>query len=178
MGTTRINERQRALLERIANGAEPVTSAEYTLATTVYALRGRKLVRTVRRSGGWVAEITDDGRYYLEHGHRRPADVLARPSADRPRGARSAPVPEMDPAELIARLMEAGGTLTVAEPDSPTRAMWRVAARRAVDGGLVPPGFALRHSGRTYGDLVLRLEASTEPPRTRAIRRSLCRSGW
>lgn len=166
MGTTRINERQRALLERIAAGASPVTSAEYTLATTVYALRGRKLVRTVRRSGGWVAEITDDGRYYLEHGHRRPADVPARTSAERPRGGRPAPVPEMDPAELIARLAEAGGTLTVAEPDGPTRAMWRAAARRAIDGGLVPPGFALKHSGRAYGDLVLRLEASAEPPRT------------
>lgn len=166
MGTARINERQRALLERIAAGASPVTSVEYTLATTVYALRGRKLVRTVRRSGGWVAEITDDGQYYLEHGHRRPADVPARPSAHRARGARSAPVPEMDPAELIARLTEAGGTLTIAEPDGPTRAMWRAAARRATDVGVVPPGFAVKHAGRSHGDLVLRLEASTEPPRT------------
>jgi hypothetical protein len=166
VATARINERQRALLERIADGTEPVTSAEYALATTVYALRSRKLVRTVRRSGGWIAEVTDDGRYFLEHGHRRPADEAPRPSARPTSAAQPAPLPEIDPAELMARLTEAGGTLTIAEPDHPTRAMWRAAARRAIDGGLVPPGSALHHSGRSYGDLVLRLEASAEPPRT------------
>ena len=121
--------------------------AGYTLATTVYALRGRKLVRTVRRSGGWGAEITDAGRYYLEHRHRRPADESARPSIDRTRGARPVSVPEMDPAELIARLTEGGGTLTVAEPDGPTRAMCRAAARRAIDNGPVPPGFGVEAFG-------------------------------
>ena len=80
MGTTRINERQRALLERIANGAEPVTSAEYTLATTVYALRGRKLVRTVRRSGGWVAEITVGPPRMLQREPWRDEAAVDRPA--------------------------------------------------------------------------------------------------
>ncbi len=39
------------------------------------ALEARGLV-TVTRRGGWSAEVTDAGRFYLEHGHHpdRPAD--------------------------------------------------------------------------------------------------------
>jgi hypothetical protein len=54
-----LNDRQLGVLRRIAEGAESVTSLEPALATTVYALRGRRgLVSTPQSKGGRRAEIT------------------------------------------------------------------------------------------------------------------------
>ncbi len=36
---------------------------------STYALRDRGLVTVSRRGGGWQAEVTEAGRFYLEHGH-------------------------------------------------------------------------------------------------------------
>jgi hypothetical protein len=72
MSPKSVNARQLALLRRIADGVEPVTSHEYHVATTVYALRNRGLVATTRTGGGaWTASITEEGRHYLAHGHYR-----------------------------------------------------------------------------------------------------------
>lgn len=62
------NERQRALLDRIADDATPVTRADYGLALTVNALVERGLVTKVKEKGGrWTAQITPDGRYFRQH---------------------------------------------------------------------------------------------------------------
>lgn len=57
-----LNERQLTVLRRIAEGVEPVTSAEPHLALTVYALRDRGLVEAKRRAGRWAATITRQRR--------------------------------------------------------------------------------------------------------------------
>src|SRR5438477_12949029 len=82
----KLNERQPEILQRIAAGTDPVTSREHTLAVTVYALRDRGLISTDRRHGHWTAEITEAGRYFLEHGRHpddRPFDV---PTTKLPKG--------------------------------------------------------------------------------------------
>lgn len=76
MSPKNVNERQLSILRRIADGVEPVTSREHHLATTVYALRNRGLVATMRTGGAWTASITDEGRYFLAHGYYR-ADAAA-----------------------------------------------------------------------------------------------------
>ena len=62
MASSPLNDRQLAVLRRIGAGAEPVTSAEPTLAITVYALLARGLVTTPRRQGVWQAELTEAGQ--------------------------------------------------------------------------------------------------------------------
>jgi hypothetical protein len=78
-----LNDRQLRLLRRIGEEDERVGSSDAGLATSVYALRARGLVTTPRRAGGWQAEITDAGRFYLEHGQHpdRPPPQPARKSA-------------------------------------------------------------------------------------------------
>jgi hypothetical protein len=63
-----LNERQLTVLRRIAEGVEPVTSAEPHLARTVYALRDRGLVEAKRRAGRWAATITPAGSTFAATG--------------------------------------------------------------------------------------------------------------
>lgn len=67
---SRLNERRLALLTRIGDGSDPVTSDNSDLALTARALKERGLL-TMPKAGGkkWQAEITDAGTFYLEHGH-------------------------------------------------------------------------------------------------------------
>lgn len=63
-----LNERQLALLGRLANGkeSEDWDPGEFR---TAYALRDRGLV-TIKRSGGEVdAQVTEAGTFYIQHGH-------------------------------------------------------------------------------------------------------------
>ena len=52
MSPKNVNDRELDILRRIADGVELVTSREYHLATSVYALRNRGLVATTRTGGG------------------------------------------------------------------------------------------------------------------------------
>ncbi|MCX2971676.1 MULTISPECIES: hypothetical protein [Streptomyces] len=85
-----LNDRQLALLTRIGEGTDPVTSASPELAITARALKGRGLITMPKHGGKWQAEITDDGRFYLEHGHHpdRPAPI---PRKQRPAAAELTP---------------------------------------------------------------------------------------
>ena len=103
-----VNDRQLDLLRRVANAREPVTSAEPTLATTVYALRARGLLRTERRDGGWAAILTHDGAFFAQHERYPPPErngqLHAR--AGRPAGvaAPASPPPRTRPvAEQVTR---------------------------------------------------------------------------
>lgn len=64
-----LNDRQLTLLTRIGEGTDPVTSESPELAITARALKGRGLITMPKHGGRWQAEITDAGRFYLEHGH-------------------------------------------------------------------------------------------------------------
>ncbi|GAA4049152.1 hypothetical protein GCM10022248_15140 [Nonomuraea soli] len=165
----KLNERQMATLRRIAEG-DPVTAKDSDLARTVYALRDRGLVSTPRTNGVWVAEVTEAGRFYLEHGYYRGATAPRSPTVSSKSGKRSANVRPQSPhalaAELIKRLQDEGGTLHVRDPDEASRALHRRALDAAKRHGLIPEGFRLLHTGRDRGDLILRLEDAAQPDET------------
>ena len=62
--TRKLNERQLNALRRICHGQTPVTSADSSLAVTVYALRNRGLVTTTWADGRWSAAPTEAGRQH------------------------------------------------------------------------------------------------------------------
>ena len=55
---------------------------------STYALRDRGLVTVSRRGGGWRAEVTEAGRFYLQHGHHPDHPAHGRTAA----GESKAPV--------------------------------------------------------------------------------------
>ncbi|WP_405614384.1 hypothetical protein OG292_16660 [Streptomyces sp. NBC_01511] len=92
-----LNGRQLALLARIGDGTDPVTSDSPELAPTVRALKERRLVTMPRQGGKWQAEITDAGRFFLEHGHHpdRPEPAQRKQRlADPEQRTRTAPSPQ------------------------------------------------------------------------------------
>jgi hypothetical protein len=166
----KLNDRQLQLLGRIAASTEPVTSQEYTLAATVYALRSRGLVTTARRPAGtWVAAVTEAGRHYLEHGAYPPRNETRSSAAFRTSASGPEHRTRLDPAALVARVAASGGTLVIADPGPTTRARWLGAIQRAVLAG-----HRLHHTGRRRGDVVITLEHAVpgvaQPPAERVGR--------
>ncbi|WP_251057236.1 hypothetical protein [Streptomyces sp. ISL-94] len=62
-----LNDRQRELLRRLDASEELGSASAERLS--MYALRDRGLLVVVRRHGAVQTEVTDAGRFYLEHGH-------------------------------------------------------------------------------------------------------------
>ncbi|MFI2351014.1 PE-PGRS family protein [Streptomyces sp. NPDC019443] len=197
-----INDRQLALLTRIGKDTEPVTSDSPELAVTARALKGRGLITMPKQAGKWQAEITDAGRFYLEHGQhpdhpertpRKPrsaasgakAPATPRPQQDatpppkaNPAPQRAVKPPRPSPAEvgaaLIAQVQEAGRFLRIPNPSDQERARYR----RAFDAArqCAPEGYHLRHSGRAKGDFFLGLLRVTGEDDTEWNRIRLARS--
>lgn len=67
-----LNERQRALLERLAAGEEPGAWAPGEWHS-VYALRDRGLLTRSKSGGDVHVEVTEAGRFYLRHGRHPDA---------------------------------------------------------------------------------------------------------
>ncbi|WP_419197627.1 hypothetical protein [Microbispora hainanensis] len=162
----KLNDRQLSLLRRICDGADPVTAKDSGLAVTVYALRGRGLVITPRRAGVWHAEITEAGKFYLDHGYHpdRP-DPVSRPSSIEGStgapGRRSQGVEDAGSAQrLVEQLQQADGVIHISNPDVETRASYRRLIDAVKRHGLVPEGCRLRHTGRDRGDLIIVLDDS------------------
>lgn len=61
-----LNPREVEVLQWIADGCPDRTWPDFTYKRTAVALQGRRLVKVSKR-GGWHAEITNDGRFYLLH---------------------------------------------------------------------------------------------------------------
>ncbi|MFG2402590.1 hypothetical protein [Streptomyces lydicus] len=156
----RLNERQLALLRRICDSRTPVTSAEPTLATTVYALRNRGLVTTARKDGHWTAHATTAGAQYLAQADNPPSE--AGPPADTTVRADTASATD-DAAELIANLQHAGDVLRITNPTPAERARLRRALHAAKAQHLVPKGHYLQYTGRDTGDLVIKLLSGPNP---------------
>ncbi|GHG14878.1 PE-PGRS family protein [Streptomyces hydrogenans] len=197
-----LNDRQLATLTRIEEGTDPVTSASPELAVTARALKSRGLITMPKHSGRWQAEITNDGRFYLEHGHhpdrpepaprkQRPAAAKPKPEAATPPRQRVAPPPETKPAPalpakpprrspaevgaaLIAEVQKAGRFLRIPDPSAEERARYR----RAFDAArqCAPDGFHLKYSGRAKGDFFLGLLRVTGEDDTEWNRIRLARS--
>jgi DNA-binding IscR family transcriptional regulator len=154
----KLNELQLTVLQRIGNPAETTGSGDWELAKTVYALRDRGLVKTVKgEEPRWVAEITEAGRFYLEHGHP-PDDALNPPPAQT--GLRRA---ELSADELLAALAANNNVVTLENPDDTTRALWRRALHRTKREGRVPEGFHLQLRGQSQGDFVMALVEGRHP---------------
>lgn len=163
-----LNDRQLALLTRIGDGSDPVTSDSPELAVTARALKGRGLIIMPKKDGKWQAEITDAGRFYLEHGHHpdRPEPVqrkqrsahpeqrtrpapppqkqAAAASATKPATKRAAKPPRPSPAEvgaaLIAEVQQAGRFLRIPNPSEEERSLPQGVRRSAaVCARGVPP---------------------------------------
>jgi hypothetical protein len=147
-----LNDRQLMLLRRIGEGAEPVDSSDPGLAKSVYALRARGLVTTPREAGKWHAEITDAGRFYLEHGHHpdRPAPQPRR----RRSKASSHETVRVSPEELVHMVEAAQHHLTIPNPPPAERAAWRRAVYAARRSG-IPGSSGLMYMGRDNGDMTI-----------------------
>lgn len=112
------------LLRRIADGTDPLTTADSRLAVSVYALRSRRLVSTTSARHYWSASLTDEGRALLGRvGPPREAQAVAA-RADRPdTRARNAVL--QSGRDLVDALQAGGGVLRVANPTPAVRAGWR-----------------------------------------------------
>ncbi|MEV1332719.1 hypothetical protein AB0J20_24465 [Micromonospora costi] len=169
----RLNERQVALLCRIADGDDLSTPEGVPHRTSARSLQTRRLVDITRKGGTWRATVTDAGRFYLEHGfHPEDPAHVARPSPNRPRRAAEG-ASQKRPAvastdgtgsatlalaqQLVNQLAHGDGVVRIEEPDEQTRARYRRAIHAAKQHNLVPDGYELRHTGRDRGDIVVRL---------------------
>ncbi|MBF6063279.1 hypothetical protein IU500_17490 [Nocardia terpenica] len=142
-----INDRQADLLERIADGDDLSKPEAVSQRASARALQARGLITISKRKGVFTASVTDVGRYYLEHGYH--------PEAERSWSSFSDTAEAED---LIQRLRQSPDeTVRVAEPDDRTRAAYRRAVDAARQGRLVPQGRTLRYTGRSSGDIVVRL---------------------
>lgn len=174
MPDERLNDRQVAVLRRICQEEDPVTSADSALAHSVYALRRRGLVTTVWVDGRWTAAPTPAGHQRLARA-AAPASSPARRAGELPPDTAPATSPPMKPpahaaaARLIADIEYAGGVLRVTDPPPAERARLRRALHAARASGLLPPGHHLSHTGRDKGDLVIRLLAGQ--PQARPLER-------
>ncbi|MFC3999922.1 hypothetical protein ACFOVU_28685 [Nocardiopsis sediminis] len=180
-----LNDRQLALLTRIGDDTDPVTSDSPELAHTARALKGRGLITMPKRGGKkWQAEITDAGRFYLEHGrHPNRPDPTPRgrrsasseTASTSPHAAKSPRTPSADagPA-LLAEVQQAGRFLRIQDPSDEERARYR----RAFDAArrCAPEGYHLKYSGRAKGDFVLGLLRATGEDDTEWNRIRLARS--
>jgi hypothetical protein len=147
---------QLELLRRIADGAEPLTTADSRLAVSVYALRSRRLVSTTSPRHYWSASVTDEGRALLERvGQPGAANVLVT-ATERPDALpRNREIPAGR--DLVSALHASGGVMRVSNPTPQERAEWRRAIH-ASRAAAATAGQRIRHGGRDGGDLVIRLE--------------------
>ncbi|MCS4275149.1 DNA polymerase IIIc chi subunit [Mycetocola sp. BIGb0189] len=82
----RINDAQRRVLQWVAEGADLDNPPSGTFKTSAPALHTRGLVKLDKRRGHWSVEITEAGKFYLEHGHYpdSPAPKLPDPTPPLP----------------------------------------------------------------------------------------------
>lgn len=121
--------------------------------------------------------MTEDGRYYLTHGTypRTRASVTTPPGKPGVRGKKKAAPPAEPPPindkaattleeakQLLADVERRGGTLTIADPSSSTRARYRRLLHACREHHLVPAGKELRFTGRDSGELVIALGDGSE----------------
>ncbi|MBT2513097.1 hypothetical protein [Arthrobacter sp. ISL-30] len=146
------------VLKWVVDGCPDGWWEDYSYKRTTYALDDRGLVTVDRRRNSWSAQVTDDGRYYLEHRQYRPNPEGGGPrSAAAEQRKNSRVAVELSSVDLIAELQARDGVLTIPDPAPNTRALYRSAISKVISAGAAPEGYLLRHTGRDRGDLVIRL---------------------
>ncbi|WP_406369668.1 hypothetical protein OG788_07660 [Streptomyces sp. NBC_00647] len=167
----RLNDKQLELLKKVA-AVPKAFDATGAHSGVLWALRQRTLVTTSWATGRQVVTLTADGRFYLKHG-KHPKEVEEEKQRLKNDPAQAALAPADGP-ELLTRIRESNGTITVPGPGPKTRARWRAAYYHALHHGHVPEDCKLRFNGRDKGDVIIRLldEAAlkaAEPPVIPAI---------
>ncbi len=133
-----VNDRQRAILGWIADGCPERDWPDETHKHSARALATRGLVKVSRSSGRWSAALTEDGKYFHQHGKypvghrfgpkpREPARPVDAPTAAEPVSKRGrSKAPSNDTVNNCAvdsplRLKRRGkGTLAGSPEDAPT----------------------------------------------------------
>ncbi|MER7724695.1 hypothetical protein [Streptomyces sp. NPDC096323] len=176
-----LNERQLALLGRLANGKEPEEPWASGEWRTAYALRDRGLA-TFKRSGGEVdARVTEAGTFYIQHGHH-PDDpahageqrITKQSGAGSTRSVSYADRPvalarRTKAQKLIERLV-ADRRVTITEPDDATVTEWRRVIDYAKRHNLLPEGKRIESLRMWNHDLQISL---VEGPHPNSRRQSL-----
>lgn len=172
-----LNPRQKDVLSRVASGED--VSSDPSTKHSARALHDRGLLAVTRRKGIWSAEVTDAGRFYLDHGyhperpqpdHDAPATARERPSERSNTGPRQPPHATARIAaerrrvatELIAKLEETG-RVDIAKPDEDTLAIWRKVVDFAKRHDMVPSGHAIFKFRMHTGDLRIELVKGVHP---------------
>lgn len=154
--------RQVEVLQWIGEGCPDGVWRDFTYKTTAYALASRGLVTVDRRRKQWSASLTDEGNFYLAHGHHpSDRDPIGKPLASSESGSKTGDLAS----GLLAELASAGGHVTVESPSEKQRARYRRAIHRLITEHRIPNGFVLRHTGRDHGDLAIRLLREEDNPR-------------
>ena len=183
-----MNERQRGILQWIADGCPDRPWPDETHKHSARALQNRGLAKVSRVDGRRTARLTEAGRYFLEHGQYAAGldGADSRPSRPR-RGSRAnkafggpavepeseaqpsiaAPLgpPDPTPAEwLYLRVLRSNGRLQVADQADGK------AVADLVKAGLAPAGKVLKSKRRGWHHQVLYL---AEDPETAVQRREI-----
>jgi hypothetical protein len=127
--TAPLNQRQIQVLRWIGDGCPDGVMTGHTHKTTAVALQGRRLAVVSRRRGVWSADITDTGRYYLEHGDFPPKAL----------GPHRRPAAKRDPTARTSRssITSRGSVPTAAKP-ALSRGTVPSSSRQASDDGVKP----------------------------------------
>jgi hypothetical protein len=152
-----LNEKQRGVLRWVAEGCPDGVMSGYTHRVSAAALRSRGLLRVTGRGPTWHAEVTDAGRTLLDELGRGSGTRHGQPPAE----ASSDSSPPRDQApeqsalalrrtlkteDLVAAVVEAGGTLTLPDQTNEGGVDWRQRAYAAQRHARVPVGKHLRVS--------------------------------
>lgn len=180
---TTLNDRQLAVLRRVAAGDTLSATTDGRARLSARALRDRGLLRLTKVNKRWTAAMTDAGRFYLERGHHpdRPSlpDTAPTQAPNPPRitTASTRHRPPRQPAvtarrrvtaatELLRRLT--GRTLVRLEcPDKHTLAEWRRTIDYAKRHRLVPSGSRLKTTRIQDGSLIVQMLQDVHPSSVR-----------
>ncbi|MFE9532632.1 hypothetical protein [Streptomyces sp. NPDC006691] len=184
-----LNERQKALLNRLA-GDEELDTQGASEWRSLYALRDRGLATVKRGSGGVQVQVTEAGRFYLEHGHHpndpehadgdggsasgpgKPETARSRGAGSRAAGDRRSPLPYSErpiararrekAMQLVERLV-VEERVTISEPDEDEATEWRRVVDYAKRHGLTPSGKRIERMRMWNRDLQISLVAGQHP---------------
>ncbi|MFF3764990.1 hypothetical protein ACFYYR_13015 [Streptomyces sp. NPDC001922] len=169
-----LNERQLALLSRLANGRKSEGPWDPGKFRTAYALRDRGLV-TIKRSEGEVdARVTEAGTFYIQHGHHPddPAHSADKKTGDvkptgRTRSASYADRPvalaRRSKAKELIELLTKDRRVTISEPDDATVTEWRRVIDYAKRHILLPEGKRIESLRMWNRDLQISLIEGPHP---------------
>lgn len=166
-----VNERQLEVLRWVADGCpdHKWPDNDFSYKTSAAALNSRGLVKIRGRGRSWTATVTDDGRYFLEHGtyppNPDPSSLPARPRVT------ATPVPNLDlsdkssetlqQARALIQQLQDSGTITITDPPESVRSHYRRVLHACRVHHLVPSPLELRFTGQKAGDIIIMLSSGS-----------------